>query len=126
MKIVSKILWKIPVVVGALIVETAAANQAGWSGAEVIASPGSAGFVTDLFFSVGAGISISTIALVQRIAKPVLWVLVPIFLYSALVLGAWNGFASDFDATRGKAIKYHLANAYALGHMSERGRFLSC
>jgi hypothetical protein len=31
-----------------------------------------------------------------------------------------------FDATRGEAIKYHLANAYALEHMSERGRFLSC
>ena len=66
------------------------------------------------------------VALVQRIAKPVLWVLVPIFLYSALVLGAWNGFASDFDATRGEAIRYHLANAHAVGHMSDRGRFLSC
>jgi hypothetical protein len=52
--------------------------------------------------------------------------MVPILLYSALVLGAWNGLASDFDATRGEAIKYHLANAYALEHMSERGRFLSC
>lgn len=52
--------------------------------------------------------------------------MVPIMLYSALVLGAWNGFASDFDATRGEAIKHHFANAYALDHMSERGRFLSC
>jgi len=121
-----KILWKIPVVVGALLVGATAANQAGWSGAEVIASRGSAGFITDIFFTVGAGISIGTLVLIQRIAKPVLWVMVPILLYSALVLGAWNGFASDFDATRGEAIKHHLANAYALEHMKERGRFLSC
>jgi hypothetical protein len=126
MKIISKILWKVPVVAGALVVGATAANQAGWSGAEVIASRGSTGFITDLFFSVGAWVSISTVALVQRVAKPVLWVMVPIFLYSALVLGAWNGFASDFDATRREAIKYHFANPYALEHMNERGRFLSC
>jgi len=126
MKSISKLLWKIPVVVGALVIGTMAASQAGWSGGEVIASRGSAGFITDLLFTLGAGVSISTVALVQRIAKPVLWVMVPILLYSALVAGALNGFASDFDATRGEAIKYHLANAYALEHMSERARFLSC
>lgn len=121
-----KILWKTPVVAGALVIGSMAANQAGWSGAEAIVSRGSAGFITDLFFTVGAMISVGTVELVKRIAKPVLWIMVPIFLYSALVLGAWNGVASDFDATRGEAIKYHLANAYALEHMSERGRFLSC
>jgi hypothetical protein len=126
MATVPNLLWKIPVVVGALIIGVGAANQAGWSGAEAIASRGSAGFITDLFFALGAAVSVATLSLVQRLAKPVLWVMVPIFLYSALVLGAWNGFASDFDATRGEAIKYHLANAYALEHMSERGRFLSC
>jgi hypothetical protein len=52
--------------------------------------------------------------------------MVPIMLHSALVLGAWNGFASDFDATRGEAIKHHFANAYAPDHMSERGRSVSC
>ena len=52
--------------------------------------------------------------------------MVPILLYSGLVLGAWNGLASDFDATRGEAIKHRLANAYGLKHMSERGRLLSC
>jgi hypothetical protein len=118
--------WKPPVVAGALLVGAFAANQAGWSGAEAIASRGDAGFVTDLFFTLGAGVCFGTCTLVQRIAKPVLWVMVPICLYSALVLGAWNGFASDFDATRGEAIKHHMANAYALEHMSERGRFLSC
>jgi hypothetical protein len=120
------LVWKIPLVAGALLIGAIAANQAGWSGAEVIASRGDAGFITDLFFTLGAGISYGAFALVHRIAKPVLWVMVPILLYSALVSGAWNGFASDFDATRGEAIKHHLANAYALDHMSERGRFLSC
>jgi hypothetical protein len=118
--------WKIPLVAGALLVGAFAANQAGWSGAEVVVSRGDAGFITDLFFALGAGVCLGTLALVQRIAKPVLWVMVPICLYSALVLGVWDGFASDFDATRGEAIKYHMANAYALEHMSERGRFLSC
>jgi hypothetical protein len=66
MKIVSKILWKTPVVVGALVVGTAAANQAGWSGAELIASRGSAD-ITDLFFSVGAGVSISTVILFKEL-----------------------------------------------------------
>jgi hypothetical protein len=120
------LVWKTPLVAGALLVGALAANQAGWSGAEAIASRGDAGFITDLFFTLGAGVCFGTLTLVQRIAKPILWVMVPIFLYSALVLGAWNGFASDFDTTRGEAIKHHLANAYALDHMSEKGRFLSC
>jgi hypothetical protein len=90
-----KILWKTPVVAGALVIGSAAANQAGWSGAEAIASRGSAGFITDLFFAVGSAISLGAVELVKGIAKPILWVMVPIFLYSALVLGAWNGFASD-------------------------------
>jgi hypothetical protein len=118
--------WKPPVVVGALLIGAVAASQAGWSGAEAISTRGDAGLITDLFFTLGAGVCFSTIILVQRIAKPVLWVMVPICLYSALVLGAWDGFASDFDATRGAAIKHHKANAYALKHMSEKGRFLSC
>jgi|ERR1035438_94147 hypothetical protein len=126
MATVPKLLWKVPVVVGALVVGALAASQAGWSGAEAIASRGSAGFITDLLFTLGAVASIAILSLVRRIARPVLWVTVPVFLYSALVLGAWNGLASDFDATRGEAIRYHLANAYALEHMSERGRFLSC
>lgn len=120
------LVWKVPLVAGAVLIGTIAANQAGWSGAEVIVSRGDTGFMAALLVTVGAGISYGTFALVQRIAKPVLWVMVPMFLYSALVLGAWNGFVSDFDAIRGEAIKHHLANAYALDHMSERGRFLSC
>jgi hypothetical protein len=103
-----------------------AASQAGWSGAESIADRGQAGFVTDLLFFGTLAISYGTVVLIQRIAKPMLWVLIPILLYVAAVPGAWNGFASDFDARRGEAIKHHFANGYILEHMSDRGRFLSC
>ncbi len=103
-----------------------AANQAGWSGAEFIAERGQAGFVTDLLFFGTVAISYCIILLVQRIAKPMLWVMIPILLYFAIVPGVWYGFASDFDAGRGEAIKEHYANGYILEHMSERGRFLSC
>jgi hypothetical protein len=51
---VPTILWKIPVVVGAVIIGAMVANQAGWSGAEAISSRGSAGFSTDLLFILGA------------------------------------------------------------------------
>jgi hypothetical protein len=124
------ILWKTPVVAGAVVVGSIAANQAGWSGAELVVNSPLMGmfedFVTGILFSVGAAISVGTLLLVQRLAKPVLWLMVPIFLYAALVLGAWNGFAGDFDATRLEAVKHRAANAYALEHMSPRGRFRSC
>jgi len=123
---VRKILWKTSVVIGALVVGFMAASQAGWSGAEAIADRGQAGLVTDLLSLGSVALSYFAIVLVKRIAKPVLWVMVPILLYSAVVLGAWNGFASDFDGGRGEAIKHHYANGYILEHMSDRGRFLSC
>jgi hypothetical protein len=123
---IKSILWKTPVVIGALVVGCVAASQAGWSGAESIAERGQAGFVTDFLFFATLAISYGTVVLVQRIAKPMLWVLVPLLLYFAAVPGAWNGFASDFDAGRGEAIKEHYANGYILEHMSDRGRFLSC
>jgi hypothetical protein len=55
-----------------------------------------------------------------------LWVLVPFLMYAAVVLGAWNGYVSDFDPVRGEAIAHHYANAYAIEHMTPRGRYLSC
>jgi len=103
-----------------------AASQAGWSGAEAIANRGEAGLVTDLLSVISLTVSYFSVVLVQRIARPVLWVMIPILLYSAVVLGAWNGFASDFDGGRGEAIKHHYANGYILEHMSDRCRFLSC
>ena len=82
--------------------------------------------VTGIFFCIGGTIAIGAVMLIQRLAKGALWLAVPILLYSAAVPGAWNGFASDFDATRGEAIKHGYANAYALDHMSVRGRYLTC
>ncbi|MGA2890776.1 MAG: hypothetical protein ABSE51_22355 [Terracidiphilus sp.] len=123
---ITSIVWKTPVVIGALVVGCMAASQVGWSGAESIADRGQAGFVTDLLLFGTLAISYGTVVLVQRIAKPMLWVMIPILLYFVIVPGAWNGFASDFDAGRREAIKHHYANGYILEHMSDRGRFLSC
>jgi len=122
---VRNILWKTPVVIGALVAGCFAASQVGWSGAEAIADRGESGFVTDLFLFVGLAVSYGIIRLIQRTARPVLWVLVPILIYTAAISG-WNGFASDFDHGRGEAIRHHYANGYILEHMSDRGRFLSC
>jgi hypothetical protein len=78
------------------------------------------------FFAISAAMALGPLALVHRIAKPALALMVPILLYSAVVPGGWDGFASDFDATRVQAIRYHYANAYALEHMSPRGLFRTC
>jgi hypothetical protein len=129
MKIVAFI-WKIPVVAVALVVGAIAASQAGWSGAELVVNAPLMGpiedLVTGIFFSLGAVVSAGALLVVQRMAKPVLWVMVPLLLYSGLVVGAWDGFVGDFDATRLQAIKHGFANAYALEHMSPRGRYRSC
>jgi hypothetical protein len=82
--------------------------------------------VTVVFFSIGAAVSCGSFLLVQRMARPVRWLIVPILLYNALVTGAWSGWLSDFDSARFEALKYHLANAYAIQQMSDRGRYLSC
>jgi hypothetical protein len=37
--------------------------------------------------------------------------------YSALVLGGWNGIASNFDAELAEALTHHFANAYVLNHI---------
>jgi uncharacterized membrane protein len=126
MQSVRKILWKTPVVLGVVGVGSMAASQAGWSGAEFIANRGEAGFLTDLFFFIGMAGSYFALTLMERLAKPVLWLMIPILLYCAIVLGGWNGFASDFDGRRGEAIKHRYANGYILEHMSDKGRFLSC
>jgi hypothetical protein len=80
---------------------------------------------TGFLLSISIIITVGTAYIVEKIAKYALWVIVPILLYSAAV-NAWNGFFSDFDSTRFEAIRHNYANAYALEHMSPRGRFLSC
>ena len=112
---ITSLLWKTPVVIGVLVVGCMTASQAGWSRAEFIADRGEAGFVTDLLFFVTVAISYGAVLLVQRISKPMLWVMIPILLYSAIVPGAWNGFASDFDGGRGEAIKHHYAKRLYFG-----------
>ena len=74
----------------------------------------------------GVVVAIGALFLVYNIARPLLWAMVPMFLYSGIVLGAWDGVLGDFDATRVAAIKHRFANAYALEHMSSRARVNSC
>jgi hypothetical protein len=81
---------------------------------------------TVIVLVIAAAIAVGPLILVHRIAKPALVLMVPILLYSAVVPGGWDGFASDFDATRVQAMRYHYANAYALEHMSPRGLFRTC
>jgi hypothetical protein len=125
-----QIIWKTPVVVGALVVGSIAASQAGWSGADLAVNSQLMGmfeeFTTGVFFAGGALVCVGAFYLVQRLAKPALWLMVPVLLYAGIVLGAWDGFASEFDAARFEARKHHSANAYILQHMTPRGRFRSC
>jgi hypothetical protein len=83
-------------------------------------------FITGLIFSAAAAVSVGTILVIQRIARPFQWIVVPVLVYVALVPGAWNGFAGDFDARRVASIRHRFANAYALEHMSQRARYRSC
>jgi hypothetical protein len=123
-------IWKTPIVAIELLVGAIGANQAGWSGAELVVNAPLMGpiegLLTSFMLIVGATMAVGPVVLVHRIAKPALWLMVPILLYSALVPGVWNGFAGDFDATRLEAMKHHFANAYALQHMNPRGRFRTC
>jgi hypothetical protein len=126
---VFKPVWKIPVVAVAIIVGAFGANQAGWSGAEAIVSAPFMGieqFFASLLFTVGVLMTAGSVSLVWKIAKPALFVMAPILLYCAVLLGAWDGFVSDFDTTRLQVMKHQWANGYALEHMSARGRYLTC
>jgi hypothetical protein len=129
MKIIPCI-WKTPVVAIALLVGSLGASQAGWSGADLVVNAPLMGtfegVITGVMLIVGTAMVVGPLVLVHKIAKPVLWLMIPILLYSAVVPGVWNGFAGDFDATRLEAMKHQFANAYALEHMSARGRFRTC
>lgn len=96
-----KFVWKTAVVVMALLLGALAATQAGWSGAELVVNypfmEMFEEFVTGIMFSFTMAVSAGAVFVVYEIAKPVLWVMVPILLYSAAVPGVWNGFLGDFD-----------------------------
>ena len=77
-------------------------------------------------FRSASAVTIGPVLLVYRIAKHTLWLLAPALLYTTVVVGAWNGFASGFDAILLEAIKHNYADAYALEHMTPRGRSLTC
>jgi hypothetical protein len=130
MTILWKIIWKTAVVVVALLLGALAANQAGWSGAESVVNYPLMGtleeFVTSIMFLCSVVLCGGAVFIVHKIAKPVLWVMVPILLYSAAVPGVWNGFMGDFDSTRVEVIKHGYANGYAIEHMSPRGLFRTC
>lgn len=123
--------WKTFAVILAVIVGIFASNTAGWNlGASLFGpadySEGFGGFLNTIMGGIGLTASVAVLYFVFRIAKWVLWGLVPVMLYFAFVVGLWNGLGSDFDTTRLAAIRYHYANAYALQHMSATAFALSC
>jgi hypothetical protein len=124
------LLWKIPIVICVTVLGTMFANQAGWSGADLLLNADLMGLFVHIsaaaLFFVSLALCFGGIVLIKRIAKPMLWIVLPVFLYAAVLSGAWNGFASDFDTTRAAVIQHGYANAYALEHMSPRGRYRSC
>jgi hypothetical protein len=123
-------IWKVPAVAIALIVGILFISQAGWSGAEVVVNIQIMEWWdtlgTTVIFGVSAIVGAGTVFVIYRLAKHVLWVTAPVFLYTALVPGVWNGYMSGFDATRAQSLQHGYANAFALEHMSERGRYLTC
>jgi hypothetical protein len=129
-RLVGKALVRMALVVGALVIGSLGAYQLGWSGADLIVNAPFKGIfgnlISGLFFAVGALAASSAVVILQRKAKPILWVMIPILAYCAFVPGVWNGIVSDFDATRGAVMKHRYANAYAIDHMTAKGRYLSC
>jgi hypothetical protein len=129
MRVIS-IIWKTLAVAVALLFGMLGASQVGWSGAEVIVTAAIMGpedkLGTAIVFAISGVISVGAIVLIYRLAKHVLWFAGPVFLYLALVPGAWNGYASDFDTTRVAVIRESYANAFALEHMKALGRYQTC
>src|SRR4051794_37779791 len=88
-------------IVVALLLGLGFSSQAGWSGGEVILTDWQMGAAEAtlifIIFAVSALLFIGCTAVIYRIAKLTLWIATPVFLYSTLVLGVWNGYASAFD-----------------------------
>lgn len=113
------LLWKTAVVAGAIVLGALGASGVGFHGAElitklpfpkilagfiglslrnedVIVTFLSAAFGPGVKFGVSAAMCLGPSFLVYRIAKPVLFIMVPILLWVAVV-GARNGIISGFD-----------------------------
>jgi hypothetical protein len=108
----------------ATVVGALAANALGWYAGEWLLDD--AGIVERLLAGAGLIGSAAVIYFVDKISRPALALTVPVMLYFCLVLGAWNGYAADFDSVRVAAIQHHFANGYALEHMSGKARADSC
>jgi hypothetical protein len=124
------LIWKIPVAIVAAFIGALGANQLGWSGADLLVNAPIMGAIentiTATIFVASLVLVFGTAFAIYRVAKHVLWLAAPVFVYAAAVLGAWNGYLSDFDYTRMQALRHGYANAYAIEHMSLRGRYRTC
>ena len=123
------VLWKTLVVIGATIIGCIAANQAAWSGANFFLNEDKFSLIDNvdhIIMWVSGAIAYGTLWVVWRLAKPALWVVVPVMAYSAIVLGIWNGVASDFDLMFLGAMQHHYADIYVLQKMKPTNVHLAC
>ena len=120
------LIWKVPVFLGLLVVGSVAASQLGWTLCQSIVEDHFGNFIDDLILGISVVVIVFSFNFSKRLLPRLHWIAVPVLIYMAVVPGAWNGFASDFDSTRGDILKHGYANGYAIERMSDRGRFLSC
>ena len=130
MKMVS-IVWRTVVTIVAIVIGAVAADQIGWSGADLALYEPLMDWVETglnlLFLILAVVVAFGSILLVEYCIPRAIYIQVPIMAI-ALIIDTWNGYWSDFDYTRLQALKRpsEPANAYALQHMTKRGLYLTC
>ena len=126
----TSLLWKIPAVIVSAVVAIFSASQMGWSGAEIVINAPIMekieNLVTGILSLVSMTFVVAPIFLIYKLGKHALWAVGPLVFYVGAIPGAWNGYMSDFDTTRAEVLKVGYANAFAIDHMTPRGRFLTC
>ena len=122
--------WKVPAVFVLIILGVFASSQVGWSGLDVILNFQIMGLIEELvswpILVASAIFLLAIIYAIEKLSKKSLWIALPIFIYGALIMGAWNGYWGDFDYSRLESIRHNYANAYAIEHMGKRAIYLSC
>ncbi len=108
---------------GCFAAETAAWNFGAWLTND-LHSPSA--FVSHTLALLGAAGCMAILFVTNRYARLGLWIVVPLMLYAAIVLGFWNGFGSGFSSFRLEAIKHGEANLYTLDHMDAHNASLTC